>query len=66
MSRGTIREIVKIESVIGKKAMPVTTGLKPNTRWRNCVRKKKPPYIAATVKSTLTNALTRLRLASKC
>jgi hypothetical protein len=25
----------------GKKARPVTTGLYPSTRWRNCVRKKK-------------------------
>ncbi len=66
MSRGTMREMVKIERVIGRKAMPVTTGLKPITRWRNCVRKKKLPYIAATVKTTLQNALTRLRLASKC
>ncbi len=61
-----MRPIVNITAVIGRNARPASSGLKPRTPCRNCVRKKNVENIPPTTSSRAISAPRRWRLANRC
>ncbi len=48
---GASREVANSAAVIGTKATPAASGVKPSTSWTNWVRKKNDPNMPATSSS---------------